>query len=85
MVTLVTGGSASGKSAYAEGLVLESPARPRVYAAAMEPFGEEARRRIERHRQLRAGKGFAARQTNLMVRITINMVPVSGLEPELYY
>ena len=58
MVTLVTGGSASGKSAYAEGLVLESPARPRVYAAAMEPFGEEARRRIERHRQLRAGKGF---------------------------
>lgn len=58
MVTLVTGGSASGKSAYAEDLVLQSPARPRVYAAAMEPFGEEARRRIERHRQLRAGKGF---------------------------
>ena len=47
-----------GESAYAEGLVLESPRRPRVYAAAMEPFGQEARRRIERHRQLRAGKGF---------------------------
>ena len=58
MVTLVLGGAASGKSACAEDLLLAAPARPRVYVATMEPWGEEARRRIERHRQLRAGKGF---------------------------
>ncbi len=58
MVTLVLGGAASGKSACAEDLILAAPARPRVYVATMEPWGEEARRRIERHRQLRAGKGF---------------------------
>ena len=58
MVTLVLGGAASGKSACAEDLLLAAPAWPRVYVATMEPWGEEARRRIERHRQLRAGKGF---------------------------
>lgn len=29
-----------------------------LYVAAMEPYGEEAQRRIARHRALRAGKGF---------------------------
>ena len=28
---------------------------------------------------------YKKQKTNLKVRITINMVPVSGLEPELYY
>ncbi len=30
----------------------------KTYLAAMEPFGEEAERRILRHRRLRQGKGF---------------------------
>ncbi len=29
-----------------------------VYLATMQPFGEEGARRIERHRNMRAGKGF---------------------------
>ena len=55
---LAAGPSAGGKSEYAEGLVCASGCMPRIYIAAMEPFGEEAERRIARHRRLRAGKGF---------------------------
>ena len=61
MVLLVTGGSASGKSEYAENRALqlaETEQRKLVYLATMMPFGEDAEKRIERHRQLRAGKGF---------------------------
>ena len=42
----------------AEGLVLLSPHRPRYYIATMEPFGEEGRRRVEKHRRMRADKEF---------------------------
>lgn len=58
MFTLVVGGAASGKSEYAEGLILASPHRPRYYIATMEPFGPEGQARIARHRTLRLGKGF---------------------------
>lgn len=58
MFTLVIGGAASGKSEYAEGLILASPHRPRIYIATMEPFGPEGQARIARHRTLRRGKGF---------------------------
>lgn len=58
MFTLVIGGAASGKSEYAEGLVLASPHRPRYYIATMEPFDEEGRRRVEKHRKMRANKQF---------------------------
>lgn len=58
MMTLVSGGAASGKSEYAEALALRSPARPLVYLATMEIWDEEDRLRRERHRRLRQGKGF---------------------------
>ena len=54
---LIIGGAASGKSEYAEGCVMALGGE-KIYLAAMKPFGDEARRRIERHRKLRAGKGF---------------------------
>lgn len=58
MFTLVVGGAASGKSEYAESLVLASPHRPRYYIATMEPFDEEGRKRVEKHRRMRADKEF---------------------------
>lgn len=58
MLTLVIGGAASGKSEYAERLVLHAGNGPRVYIATMEPFDEESLQRIEKHRRMRAGKGF---------------------------
>ena len=57
MIILVIGGAASGKSAYAEERLLGLPA-PRCYIATMRPYGEEGLARIERHRELRSGKGF---------------------------
>ncbi len=59
MLTMITGGSGSGKSAYAEDRILAYGEGNRVYIATMEPFGEEGAKRIQRHRKLRAGKGFS--------------------------
>lgn len=58
MMTLVVGGAASGKSEYAEGLILETARAPRIYIATMQPFDAECRRRIEKHRAMRAEKRF---------------------------
>lgn len=59
MFVLVTGGAASGKSQLAENIACRlAQGKPMLYVAAMEPYGEEAQRRIARHRALRAGKGF---------------------------
>lgn len=57
MMILLTGGSACGKSSFAEGLCMKLPL-PRFYIAAMQPYGPEGEERIRRHRRLRAGKGF---------------------------
>ena len=57
MLTLVIGGSASGKSEYAEQHVM-SLNGARIYIATMEPFGKEAADRISKHRQMRKNKGF---------------------------
>lgn len=58
MLTLVTGGSGSGKSAFAEDKVLSFGDAQRIYIATMHPFDDESYKRIERHRKMRAGKGF---------------------------
>lgn len=61
MFALITGGSGSGKSEYAEGLAVRLAKKehlPLFYIATMQPFGEEGRKRVERHQRLRAGKGF---------------------------
>ena len=48
-MTLVLGGARSGKSRYAEQLVMASPA-PWIYVATAEPFDDEMRARIAEHR-----------------------------------
>ena len=55
---LITGGSGSGKSAYGEKRILEAGEMTRYYIATMEVFGEEGRKKVERHKKLRQGKGF---------------------------
>ncbi|MDR0917595.1 MAG: bifunctional adenosylcobinamide kinase/adenosylcobinamide-phosphate guanylyltransferase [Oscillospiraceae bacterium] len=57
MRILLTGGSANGKSTYAEARLAELPA-PRVYIATMIPYGDGADAKIARHIELRRGKGF---------------------------
>lgn len=70
MMELVSGGSGSGKSAYAEDLIcavhrsictsVEDPGQtpPLYYIASMVNYGEETEEKIAAHRQQRAGKGF---------------------------
>ena len=57
MLTLVIGGAASGKSEYAEGLVLKT-ALPRYYLATMQVWDAECAARVEKHRKMRAAKQF---------------------------
>ena len=49
MLTLVTGGAASGKSEYAERLAAACDG-PRVYIATMRPLDKGSVARIEKHR-----------------------------------
>lgn len=58
MTVFVIGGSGSGKSEFAEGLIVRGGFTRRAYIATMEPYGNDAAARIARHRALRAGKGF---------------------------
>ncbi len=59
MIILVIGTSNSGKSEYAESLLLElAGANPKLYIATMIPYGREGEERVKKHRALRAGKGF---------------------------
>lgn len=67
MMELVTGGSGSGKSAYAESVICgkhrllceTTEKAPLYYIADMVPYGRETEKKIEAHRKMRAGKGFA--------------------------
>lgn len=58
MMIVVTGGSGSGKSAYAEQRVQEFGQMPRIYLATMENKDEESQKRVDRHRAMRADKQF---------------------------
>lgn len=58
MVILVSGGSGSGKSEYAENRCMQLEKEQKLYIATMEAYDEESRNRIIRHRRLRSGKRF---------------------------
>ncbi len=61
MMYLVTGGSASGKSVYAENqaaALAESSKGTLIYIATMEPWGTEGQERVKKHQKQRQGKGF---------------------------
>ena len=59
MTVLILGGSGSGKSAYAEETALALAGEgAKYYLATMEAGDGEALERVNRHRQMRKGKGF---------------------------
>lgn len=64
MLYLITGGSGSGKSEYAENLAAEKHRMNfrsgyQYYAATMQPYDDECLKRIDRHRKMRKEKGFS--------------------------
>lgn len=56
MIHLVIGGSGSGKSEYAENLLVDS--QRKYYIATMQVYDAEGRKKVARHQKLRVGKGF---------------------------
>lgn len=58
MLIVITGGSGSGKSSYAEERVLSFHKNKKYYLATMQVYGEEGLAKVNRHRALRASKGF---------------------------
>ncbi len=47
-LSLILGGAASGKSAFAEGLVMASPLQ-RIYVATAQAFDDEMRQKVQKH------------------------------------
>lgn len=75
MIHLVYGGSGSGKSEYAESLIMAcSSSDRRYYIATMEAYGEEGKKRVERHRALRAGKGFQTIECPLDIASSLSRI-----------
>ncbi|MBQ3600985.1 MAG: bifunctional adenosylcobinamide kinase/adenosylcobinamide-phosphate guanylyltransferase [Lachnospiraceae bacterium] len=59
MLVLITGGSGSGKSAYAEDYITKlSKDYRKYYIATMQVYDEEGQERVCRHQKMRQGKGF---------------------------
>lgn len=59
MLIFVSGGVRSGKSALGERLIAQYAQGRKIYLATSEVCDEEMERRVARHREDRAGKGFA--------------------------
>ena len=71
MLTLVIGGAASGKSAFAESLCLCAPL-PRTYLATMQVWDAECAARVAKHRAMRAEKQFDTVECPLhLARLTL--------------
>jgi adenosylcobinamide kinase/adenosylcobinamide-phosphate guanylyltransferase len=66
MRILVTGGSACGKSTFAETLATQLP-QPRYYLATMRPLDDELLVKIARHREMRRAKGFESLERDVDV------------------
>lgn len=81
MFYLVIGGSGSGKSAYAEELMTGfQDVGKKYYLATMQVFDEEGKKKIERHRRLRQGKGFETIESPRDIsRMAEKIEPVSAV------
>ena len=90
MLYIVTGGSGSGKSEYAEQIAVQcrnGNGGTLWYLATMRIWDDEGRKRVERHRRMRAAKGFETieRYTGLEtleLRETFEELNPAGLDAE---
>ena len=71
-LTLVLGGAASGKSAYAEGLI-EASGLQKVYIATAQVFDAEMEAKVARHRAMR-GNGWITVEEPLHVSAVLSQV-----------
>lgn len=73
MMLLITGGSGSGKSAYAEKTAVAlAGAGELYYLATMQVYDGEGRKKVERHQRLRAGNGFQTIEQPVNISEAVN-------------
>ena len=83
MLILVTGGSCSGKSGFAEKLLAETGAdTKKYYIATMDAADAESRARVQRHRAQRVGKGFATIEQARNVHLAAEEIQAESKIPE---
>lgn len=58
MLTLITGGSGSGKSEFAEDLSVSYKSNNLIYIATMFLYDNESLKKVERHKRMRDHKNF---------------------------
>ncbi len=75
MRILLTGGSACGKSTYAEKLA-QRFAQPRYYVATMRVYDDEGRAKVARHQEIRQDKGFITIEQDVDIHL-LDFLPKS--------
>lgn len=78
MLTVITGGSGSGKSAYAENYISDTALKydncNKYYIATMKVYNDEGQKKVERHKNLRRGKEFITiEQPNDIERMLVTL------------
>ena len=79
MVTLILGGSGSGKSAYAEDYLLRMAAdKKKYYIATMQVWDAEMQEKVDRHHRLRQGKGFTTMEQPTALEQAVTQMEPGG-------
>jgi len=79
MTILVSGGSKSGKSGYAQDLAVKLAGGGKLYyVATMIPYDDEDRARIDRHIENRAGMGFETLEAGRDIRSVLDKADEDG-------
>ena len=80
MMTLILGGSGSGKSAYAEDYLLRAAGdKKKYYIATMQIRDAEMQAKVDRHHRLRQGKGFTTiEQSTALEQAVLQMEPAGA-------
>lgn len=81
MITLILGGSGSGKSAYAENYLLRTAGdKKKYYIATMQIWDAEMQAKVDRHHRLRQGKGFTTiEQPTALEKAVLQMEPAGAV------
>ena len=73
MLVLITGGSGSGKSAYAEDYITKlSKDCRKYYIATMQVYDEEGQEKVVKHQKMREGKGFLTIEQSTDIHQAVN-------------
>ena len=74
MICLIIGTNSSGKSLKAEKIACLSEAEKRYYLATMLIYDEDGRKRVEKHRKQRDGKGFETLEIPFAIDNALDMI-----------